>query len=196
MLLQTGLADEESPPPPSPPLTGKTNDLPFSQIKSQPPSQRSSIANTLQVPGEQRQKKISQVSRKSLASLMDIDDETRPQPRYSVPFLCRSDLSTLKETSTAAITEKRKSIIMERKLSRYSSESESDDDMYPKKLSVTSLPNDAEVAKRKAAQAYRRIRSISNDALVEEEMTEDVNKENKRKLGQSEVENKSVSDHL
>ena len=127
---------------------------------------------------------------------MDIDDETRPQPRYSVPFLCRSDLSTLKETSTAAITEKRKSIIMERKLSRYSSESESDEDMYPKKLSVTSLPNDAEVAKRKAAQAYRRIRSISNDALVEEEMTEDVTKENKRKLGQSEVENKTVSDHL
>lgn len=127
---------------------------------------------------------------------MDIDDDTRPQPRYSIPFICRTDLSTLKENSTAAILEKRKSIIMVRKLSRQSSESESDEDMYPKKLSVTSLPNDNDVARLKASQAYKRIRSISNDPLVEEEMVENVQNENKRKVGRSESENNMTSDHL
>ena len=121
---------------------------------------------------------------------MDIDDETRPQPRYSIPFICRTDLSTLKESSTAAIAEKRKSIIMERKLSKQqASDTESDDDMYPKKLSVTSLPNDNDASRLKVAHAYKRIRSISqNDALVEEELAEDVNKR--------ETENKTASDHL
>ena len=90
-----------------------------------------------------------------------------------------------------AITEKRKSIIMERKLSRQSSGSDSDDDMYPKKLSVTSLPNENEVARRKAAHAYSRIRSISNDALMEEEVSEDA-----RKTDGNDSENKNPSDHL
>lgn len=188
-LSQTDLSDEESGKTGQPAIMVTSADWNSETPSSTP---RSSILYTIpvSVPPEERKKKVSQVSRKSLASLMDIDDHTRPQPRYSVPFLCKSDLSTLKERSTAAITEKRKSIIMERKISRqHSSGSESDEELHVKKLSVTSLPGDTDSSKR----TYSRLSSI-NDALTE--ISEEAGSESKKHLNGDVSDDKTPSDHL
>ena len=191
-VCQTELSDEEAPP--SPTSTVTSVDLPMSKTKPPPPSPRGSVPFTISVQdNDTRQKKIS---RQSLASLMDIDDHSRPQPRYSIPFLCKSDLSTLKETSSAAITEKRKSIIMERKISRSSFGGDSDDESPVKKISVTSLPLPNETGKRIGTHAYSRLTSIPDSVLAEDGEADETQKENKTTPNEISPDDRRPSAHL
>ena len=154
-------------------------------------SPRNSEPYVIKVPaGSPRQKKIS---RQSLASLMDIDDSTRPQPRYSVPFLCKSDLSTLKETTTRAITEKRKSIILDRQKSTQSG-SDSDEELQFKKLSVASMPNASDHGKRISVHSYSRLTSIPDNDVHEydESVEEGVADEDKTHVNSNSV----ASEHM
>ena len=164
---------------------------PSIQQVSRQSSPRNSEPYTIKVPaGSPRQKKIS---RQSLASLMDIDDSTRPQPRYSVPFLCKSDLSTLKETTTRAITEKRKSIILDRQKSTQSG-SDSDEELQFKKLSVASMPLASDHGKRISVHSYSRLTSIPDNDVHEydESVEEGVADEDKTHVNISSV----ASEHM
>ena len=165
---------------------------PSIQQVSRQSSPRNSEPYIIKVPaGSPRQKKIS---RQSLASLMDIDDSNRPQPRYSVPFLCKSDLSTLKETTTRAITEKRKSIILDRQKSTQSG-SDSDEELQFKKLSVASMPNAAsDHGKRISVHSYSRLTSIPDNDVHEydESVEEGVADEDKTHVNSNNV----ASEHM
>ena len=102
--------------------------------------------------------KIKKMPRRSLSDPADGDRENKPKnmalgPRYSLPFLCKTDLDLIKEMNGEHFQDRRKSLLIlnEKKRARHSMYDVFDGEKVGKKISTNSL-KEGKQYRRKMAQ--------------------------------------------